>query len=88
MTLTSAEIGNTYIVESMDLDLVTMRRLGALGITKGTQVRILNRNSGGAVIFMVRGSRLAMGRKIAEAIEIRRLSYEKRTSSGICRQSK
>ena len=28
MTLKGAEIGNTYIVESMDLDLVTMRRLG------------------------------------------------------------
>ena len=77
MILTGAEIGNTYIVESMDLELATMRRLGALGITKGTHVRILNRNSGGAVIFMVRGSRLAIGRKIAEAIEIRRLSYEK-----------
>jgi ferrous iron transport protein A len=85
MTLTSAEIGNTYIVETMDLDLVTMRRLGALGITKGTLVRMLNRNSGGAVIFMVRGSRLAVGRKIAEAIQIRRLSYEKRTGSRLCR---
>lgn len=72
MTLTSAEIGNTYIVQSMDLDLVTRRRLGALGITKGTNIRMINRNSGGAVIFMVRGSRLAMGKKIAESIEIRR----------------
>ena len=73
MTLTRAEVDNTYMVESMNLDLVTMRRLGALGITKGTQVRMLNRNSQGAVIFMVRGSRLAVGRKIADAIEIRRL---------------
>lgn len=72
MTLTAADVGNTYIVGSINLDVVTMRRLGALGITKGTQVRVLNRNSGGAVIFMVRGSRLAVGRKIAEAIEIRR----------------
>lgn len=85
MTLTSAEIGYTYIVESMDLDLVTKRRLGALGITRGTSVKMLNRNNGGAVIFMVRGSRLAVGRKIAEAIEIRRLSYEKRISSRLCR---
>lgn len=72
MTLTGADIGNTYIVGTINLDMVTMRRLGALGITKGTQVKILNRNSGGAVIFMVRGSRLAVGKKIAEAIEIRR----------------
>ena len=76
MTLTSAEIGNTYIVESMDLDLVTKRRLGALGITRGTSVKMLNRNSGGAVIFMVRGSRLAVGKNIAKSIEIRRLEDE------------
>lgn len=85
MTLNNAEIGDTYIVEAMDLDLLTMRRLGALGITRGTEVKMLNRNSGGAVIFMVRGSRLAVGRKIADAIEIRRLSYEKRISSRLCR---
>lgn len=71
MTLTSAQVGNTYTVQSMNLDLITMRRLGALGITKGTNIRMLNRNGGGAVIFMVRGSRLAVGKKIAAAIEIR-----------------
>lgn len=85
MTLSGAEVGSTYVVESMDLDPATRRRLGALGITRGTPVRMLNRNSGGAVIFMVRGSRLAVGKKIAEAIEIRRLSDEKRTGSRLCR---
>ena len=34
--------------------MVTGRRLGALGITKGTNIRVINRNGGGAVIFMVR----------------------------------
>jgi Fe2+ transport system protein FeoA len=38
---------------------------------------VLNRNRGGAVIFMVRGSRLAVGKKIAEAIKIRRNRDEK-----------
>lgn len=70
MTLRSGKIGSTYNVESINLDLVTMRRLEALGITRGTRIRILNRSSGGAVIFVVRGSRLAVGKKIAEAIEI------------------
>lgn len=72
MTLANAEVGNTYIVQSMNLELETRRRLGALGITKGTNIRMMNRNSGGAVVFMVRGSRLAVGKKIAESIEIRR----------------
>ena len=71
MTLASAKVGSTYVVQSMDLDIITGRRLGALGITKGTNIRVINRNGGGAVIFMVRGSRLAVGKKIAESIEIR-----------------
>ncbi len=77
MTLARAEIGSTYIVEVMELELATMRRLEALGITRGTPVSVLNRNRGGAVIFMVRGSRLAVGKKIAEAIKIRRNRDEK-----------
>lgn len=72
MTLSGAAVGNTYIVQSMELDTVTGRRLGALGITRGTNIKIINRNRGGAVVFMVRGTRLAVGKKIAESIEIRR----------------
>ena len=68
MTLGNARIGASYTVNSIELDIATMRRLGALGLTKGTDVKLLNRNHGGSVIIMVRGSRLALGRKIAESI--------------------
>lgn len=68
MTLRNAKIGETYVVSSIQLDLGILRRLEALGLTKGTNVKILNRNTGGSVIFMVRGSRLAVGKKIAESI--------------------
>ena len=85
MTLRSAEVGGAYVVEDIELDMGTKRRLGALGITKGTPVRMLNRNRGGTVILMVRGSRLAIGKNIAGAIEIRRLSYEKRIDCRLCR---
>lgn len=71
MTLLDANIGSVYTVDSMELELVMKRRLEALGLTRGTNVRLLNRNRGGSVIFMVRGSRLAVGRKIAEAIQMR-----------------
>lgn len=74
MTLRNAEIGRTYTVYSLELDTVTMRRLEALGLTKGTDVRILNRNRGGSVIVMVRGSRLALGAKIAETIHMKEVS--------------
>lgn len=74
MTLKKAKIGAIYRVNSMNLDMATMRRLEALGLTKGTNIRILNRNSGGSVILMVRGSRLALGRKITEAIHMKEVS--------------
>lgn len=58
----------------MNLDRSIMRRLEALGLTKGTNIKILNSNSEGAVILMVRGSRLALGSKIAEAIQMKEVS--------------
>ncbi len=74
MTLRDAKIGVNYTVNSLDLDMVTMRRLEALGLTQGTDVKILNRNRGGSVIIMVRGSRLALGDKIAETIHMKEVS--------------
>ncbi|MHB8129785.1 MAG: FeoA family protein [Mobilitalea sp.] len=74
MTLQNAKIGVGYTVNSLDLDIATMRRLQALGLTKGTKVKILNRNRGGSVILMVRGSRLALGKKIAETIHAKEAS--------------
>jgi len=74
MTLRNAKIGETYKVHFLDLDMVTMRRLGALGLTRGTNIKVLNCSRGGSVIFMIRGSRLAIGKKIAEAIQIQEVS--------------
>ncbi|MDF2511346.1 MAG: hypothetical protein K0S04_1212 [Herbinix sp.] len=70
MTLTEGKIGKIYTVSSLNLDQAIMRRLEALGLTRGTDVKILNRNRQGSVILMVRGSRLALGRKITETIQI------------------
>jgi ferrous iron transport protein A len=74
MTLRDAKIGVIYTVNSLNLDKVTMRRLEALGLTKGTNIKIINRNRGGSVILMVRGSRLALGSKIAETIHMKEAS--------------
>lgn len=74
MTLHNARIGKTYTVKALKLDDATKRRLEALGLTVGTHINVLNRNFGGAVIFMVRGSRLAVGAKIAETIHLKEAS--------------
>jgi ferrous iron transport protein A len=68
MTLRKAKPGSIFTVGNINLDIATLRRLEALGLTKGTDVRILNRNNGGSIILMVRGSRLALGSRIAESI--------------------
>ncbi len=70
MTLRNARIGGRYTVNSIDLDQVTVRRLGALGLTRGTDIMLLHRNHGGSVVIMVRGSRLAIGKRFAECIEM------------------
>lgn len=71
MTLVDGEIGKIYTVSSLNLDQAIMRRLEALGLTRGTDIKILNRNRQGSVIIMVRGSRLALGRKITETIQMK-----------------
>lgn len=71
MTLKDARIGGSYIIGSMELDAVTLQRLGAMGMTRGTRVRLLNRNREGTVIIMVRGSRLALGKGITGSILVR-----------------
>lgn len=71
MILKNAEIGGIYTVNSLKLERAVMRRLEALGLTRGTRIRILNRSRAGAVILMVRGTRLALGGRITEAIDIK-----------------
>ncbi|MFA9465201.1 MAG: ferrous iron transport protein A [Velocimicrobium sp.] len=71
MSVLNGQIGTVYIVESLQMKGTTLRRLEALGLTLGTKITVLNNKKSGTVIFMVRGTRLAVGRKIASAILIR-----------------
>ncbi|WP_066715521.1 FeoA family protein [Clostridium sp. Marseille-P299] len=71
MTLRECKVDRDYIVEDMDLEQATMVRLKALGLTDGTRIHILNNKRGGSVIFHVRGTRLAVGKDIAEAINVK-----------------
>jgi ferrous iron transport protein A len=74
MTLNNAKIGVVYTVDSLNLDIAIRRRLEALGLTKGTNVMVLNRSRAGAIVLKVRGSRLALGKKIAETIHMKEAS--------------
>lgn len=70
MTLLDGIIGKNYKVEKLTLSGMTERRLEALGLTGGTTIKVLNNKKSGSVIFMVRGTRLAIGKNIAASIQI------------------
>lgn len=76
MNLLDGRIGKEYIVEALSLEGQTFRRLQALGLTKGTHIKVLNNKKSGTVIFMVRGTRLAVGKKIAASIEAKEAQVE------------
>ena len=70
MKLYEGNIGRTYLVKSVVVDDTITRRLEALGVNEQTPVTILNKKGSGSVIFKIRGTRLAVGRRISEGIQI------------------
>lgn len=71
MKLHEGKIGLKYIVQSVAMDGKLTRRLEALGINEQTPVVILNKKGSGTLIIKVRGTRLALGRLIAQGIEVK-----------------
>ncbi len=71
MTLYEGQVGKRYLVEGMQMEEETARRLQALGLIEGTDLKLLNRKKSGSMIVYVRGTRLAMGRHITSAITVR-----------------
>lgn len=70
MKLLESEIGKTYVVCSVTVDEAITRRLEALGVNEKTQIHVLNKKQSGTMIIKVRGTRLALGRRITGAIEV------------------
>lgn len=71
MTLYEGKVGSVYEVRGISLKQNSItRRLEALGLNEMTRLQLLNRKRGGAFIIKVRGTRLAIGRCIAQGIEV------------------
>ena len=64
----------TYIVKAIDIEQNLERRLEALGLTEGSRILILNNDKKGALTVKFRGTRFAMGRRIAEHIQVGEVS--------------
>ncbi len=71
MLLKDAQIGQTCIVEGIDLPFQLERRLEALGMTRKTPLTVLNRKGKGILIVKLRGSRFALGYNITKNIQVR-----------------
>lgn len=71
MKLHEGNIGSAYIVQSVIVEENITRRLEALGVNEKTPVVILNKKGSGTLIIKVRGTRLALGKRIADGIEVR-----------------
>lgn len=76
MTLLEGKIGENYIVDRINLEDKIKRRLQMLGLTKGTGVEIINNKKSGSIIMKVRGTRFAIGRRIAAGIAVEEVVHE------------
>ena len=76
MKLNEGIIGQTYRVEGVAVNETITRRLEALGVNSMTPVTLLNKKGSGSVIFKVRGTRLAVGKRISDGIEISEMEVE------------
>lgn len=70
MTLKEGKNHHTYRVLSIDIELQLERRLEALGLTEGTQIQIMNNDKQGSLTVKFRGTRFALGRRIADNIKV------------------
>ena len=69
-TLKMGKNQHTYIVRSIQLELSLERRLESLGLTEGALITILNNDKKGAMTVRFRGTRFALGKRIADHIEV------------------
>ena len=76
MNVSQAQKGRTYLVKKVNLEGNIERRLEMLGMTDQVKLMVLNKKNQGAVIIKVRGTRFAIGREIADAIEIEEIENE------------
>lgn len=76
MNVSQAQKGRTYLVKKVNLEGNIERRLEMLGMTDQVKLMVLNKKNQGAIIIKVRGTRFAIGKEIADAIEIEEIENE------------
>ena len=77
MNLSQTKINQEYIIDEINIDKCTRARLQVLGVLPGTKIKILNKRNDGAIIVKIRGTRLGIDKKVAEAISCIHLENKK-----------
>ena len=70
MVLKEGKNHHTYKVLSIHIEPQLERRLESLGLTEGSLITVLNNEKKGALTARFRGTRFALGKRIADNIEI------------------
>lgn len=70
MLLKDIRVGQSCVVERIELPFQIQRRLEALGMTRRAHVAVVNRKGRGIVIVKLRGSRFALGEQITKHITV------------------
>ena len=70
MKLIEGKVGQDYEVRDTSLPPEMERRLEALGLTYGSAVSVMNKKKHGAMVIKIRGPRFAVGKNIAENVNI------------------
>ena len=73
MFLKDMKPGEHGTVENINLPFQMERRLQALGMTKQTEISVLNKKGRGIVIVKIRGTRFALGYQMAKNIGIKKV---------------
>ena len=70
MKLYESEIGMLYLVRAVKAAPEDVRSLAVRGVNEGAPLLLLNKKGSGTVLIKVRGTRLALGKTLAEGIEV------------------
>ena len=73
MPLAMVRPGDIVTVVNIRAGWGLTRRLADMGLTPGTQIRVINSQMSGPIIIDFRGSRLVLGRGIAQKIMVEEL---------------
>jgi len=74
MTLSTVDQGNRVVVRHIQPSRMLTARLAAMGITEGSLVTVVSNKRHGPILLDVEGTRIAIGRGIAEKIVVEPLS--------------